>query len=1225
MPNGLQLPSVGERLQGTGSRQRAGFATFGGGEGGPSLLSRELSGLARFTSSFFRGALELARLPFSTATAIARGRPPSELPITQAARGILESGRETGRDIARAFTPGGRSELAQKIRDRSLVEVVGEDALNILGGAKVTGAALRRAGGGATALSTALERPIRTLSSTVRRRVSAPALARAARGQRLTLLERAATLPERRALAGRVRGEIIEGIRDVGGAAQRTSTRTLRRSVAQLSAQVANSPRITPLLRGVNPRVRTEVIRKAVGEAHTDLAQGPGRILAELSRRRPDLASQPTVLRRLLPEDITSFTDRAGRPIPELNRAKEAIRREVVTDPALSARIVSNMDRVRQASEDLLALTERSEGIRVKLGGKPRLDEVKAGELVFSRQDINKRVRPALAQTDPTIALKEGRKWVVPEGVVANQARALLEADKLTGQAARIIRPIFEKPALKRVDPRWQPLVQSTRKLADDLRDELQAAGMKDDAIRRMIRDDYRLPQTMNEVVQLAVTKGFDPIFVPDLARAQVNRLMWGHPTLGSGLLGRVGEAVVSGRAKPRARILQSRNSVVQDVADSFDAAITEVTAALRSNEVAKFADQIAFDIPKVERVAASGATVREKALPPGWQAYDPVARVAGTDATFVRQPHVTRMIPDSMAREMTKWNKLPSAAEVRVPGYDTFTDGWRTAVLTMSPRWYCVPDTAEALTRDGWKTHDQLSDGDEICAFDPATDSFAWAPATISRFEEGPDKLMYAGGFLSTEDHRWPVRTQSGVARVKTTSELAVTDYLLRVDRVGEVSYACVGEVSYVPHGGMVWCPTTPTGFWLMRQNGKLVITHNTNNIIGNVLLATTQGVRLSDWSAAWQALRKGGAPFEKALRAPEGFLESFFPGGIEGANVRARLGSSTLIRTEAGLLQRPGIAGTFGAEAKRRLQQISQANFFVDVVARTAAFKSLRRRGQTLDQAVRGANRLMVDYMDMTPFQRAYVRRVFPFFAWQKGILKVATRLPVDHPARTAAFYLTGKTLGGWTDNERDNYPAFLYHSIPLSTLGPLGAGISRLAGGGDPSQDRLMTRGANPFADSLALSTPEGIASSLNPIADWFIRGVMQRPSSAGVFTQKLDVSSGGFLVPEYDWFREGLLVFRDLPLSRLTLNALGQRAQINTGRTAPSLGLEFAGVRVRTPEEIARAVERTIRARETAATRRESFERSAQRRSAGLARSGRGAGGGIPTLSDLLSGS
>lgn len=97
--------------------------------------------------------------------------------------------------------------------------------------------------------------------------------------------------------------------------------------------------------------------------------------------------------------------------------------------------------------------------------------------------------------------------------------------------------------------------------------------------------------------------------------------------------------------------------------------------------------------------------------------------------------------------------------------------------------RGYCVPDTAEALTEDGWKGPDDLTPLDRILTWNMRTDTFEWQrPSRVTSYHhEG--KLQSFRGFLATEEHRWPIRMSSDRRLVfKFGSELKFNDQIIRV-----------------------------------------------------------------------------------------------------------------------------------------------------------------------------------------------------------------------------------------------------------------------------------------------------------------------------------------------------------------------------------------------------------------------------------------------------------
>ena len=66
-------------------------------------------------------------------------------------------------------------------------------------------------------------------------------------------------------------------------------------------------------------------------------------------------------------------------------------------------------------------------------------------------------------------------------------------------------------------------------------------------------------------------------------------------------------------------------------------------------------------------------------------------------------------------------------------------TDGHEVWKITTQPsplpHYACVDAATQALTRDGWKYHDDLNDGDEIAAYDAERKVIVWQPATFHRY----------------------------------------------------------------------------------------------------------------------------------------------------------------------------------------------------------------------------------------------------------------------------------------------------------------------------------------------------------------------------------------------------------------------------------------------------------------------------------------------------------
>ena len=119
------------------------------------------------------------------------------------------------------------------------------------------------------------------------------------------------------------------------------------------------------------------------------------------------------------------------------------------------------------------------------------------------------------------------------------------------------------------------------------------------------------------------------------------------------------------------------------------------------------------------------------------------------------------------------------------------------------------------------------------------------------------------------------------------------------------------------------------------------------------------------------------------------------------------------------------------------------------------------------------------LVDYGNLSPFERGAVRSVVPFYAWQKGIFKLIMRFPADHPLGTLMLLHLGRLHEEMLEDE-------LGGSIPDAY-----SGLTKVGG------KWRNLRGINPFADASALAYPQGIAQSINPFIDTILRDAYNAP--------------------------------------------------------------------------------------------------------------------------------
>lgn len=120
---------------------------------------------------------------------------------------------------------------------------------------------------------------------------------------------------------------------------------------------------------------------------------------------------------------------------------------------------------------------------------------------------------------------------------------------------------------------------------------------------------------------------------------------------------------------------------------------------------------------------------------------------------------------------DATKRGYNPLAAmEKVVEAHHDFSNltGFEKNVMRRIVPFYCVPEEAEILTREGWKTHGQLVVGEEVLTYNVDGDILQWQPCEDKfTFQHDQELMRFCSGqrdFLFTPDHRWPVRYKASV-----------------------------------------------------------------------------------------------------------------------------------------------------------------------------------------------------------------------------------------------------------------------------------------------------------------------------------------------------------------------------------------------------------------------------------------------------------------------------
>lgn len=121
----------------------------------------------------------------------------------------------------------------------------------------------------------------------------------------------------------------------------------------------------------------------------------------------------------------------------------------------------------------------------------------------------------------------------------------------------------------------------------------------------------------------------------------------------------------------------------------------------------------------------------------------------------------------------------------------------------------------------------------------------------------------------------------------------------------------------------------------------------------------------------------------------------------------------------------------------------------------------------GEIKDAAIRDVERFLGDYVRLEPWERTWMKRVFPFYSWMRVIGLLMASLPVSHPKRTAVSAAVTQAATEVVNPLDEVLPLFARARIPL------------------PGGWALPTFAANPFASHAELVSAVASGSFPNMI--------------------------------------------------------------------------------------------------------------------------------------------
>ncbi len=257
-------------------------------------------------------------------------------------------------------------------------------------------------------------------------------------------------------------------------------------------------------------------------------------------------------------------------------------------------------------------------------------------------------------------------------------------------------------------------------------------------------------------------------------------------------------------------------------------------------------------------------------------------------------------------------------------------------------------------------------------------------------------------------------------------------------------------------------------------------------NNVVGNTLMYAIRNAGPAGLIGYAHAVRDAGketSEFRKlvAEHFPEQvrgtFLQTQRPGGkLAKAGNIASAGLAPLDIGYEQLLRRAGVESALrkAPEVRARLKAMPQeAGRF-----EKAATQALEQNPHLARRVSDEVNSALGDFLNMSPFERQYIRSVFPFYGWYRAILGITLKLPADYPGRTDLLARIGEAASNETEQALGDLPPYLKGLAPIS----VGGGRARV----------LNTAPLNPYATIPQLG--EDVSGTVNPFASGLARAIL-----------------------------------------------------------------------------------------------------------------------------------
>jgi len=187
----------------------------------------------------------------------------------------------------------------------------------------------------------------------------------------------------------------------------------------------------------------------------------------------------------------------------------------------------------------------------------------------------------------------------------------------------------------------------------------------------------------------------------------------------------------------------------------------------------------------------------------------------------------------------------------------------------------YCASSDTEALTRDGWRSHEQLRPGVEILTLNHETGESEWQPlSSVNRFEVEDEEMVQierpSHSSLTTLEHRWPTLRRGDVRHWVTARDLTTQDKIITAAPCADVPSEPIFSDALVEAVAWFWTEGSFSG----RSRKQTRITQSLRANRGNVERIRAALVEQYGPAQEVRSVSRVGIP--RAQLNPAGWTES-------------------------------------------------------------------------------------------------------------------------------------------------------------------------------------------------------------------------------------------------------------------------------------------------------------------------------------------------------------